>query len=183
MRDYKKDMLKYLPLYERNSNIFTSVLTEYDKELHNVEKLVEGVDKNLFIDTAIETLPIFERDLGIQLVKKLNEIQRREQIVSRSRASFDQTSEETIKSVASAYSNGEVDVNKTSVPGIYEIKFVGTIGVPDNMDGLKEALDIVIPAHLDLTYVFIFNTWNAWRTKTWGVAKTKSWNDLRSGVI
>lgn len=178
-RDYKTEMIKYLPLYERKSGVFNEVLTSYDREFRNNEQRLSVTERNLFIDTAIESLPISERDLGIETMPSLRYDQRREQISSRYRAAFDQTTEETIKSVASAYSNGEVDVNKTDTVGVYEIRFVGIRGVPNNMDGLKKALDIIIPAHLGLTYVFTFAPWEDLKNQTWGSVANKTWNDLR----
>jgi hypothetical protein len=179
-RDYKSDMVDYLPIYERKSDLLSEVLTAYDREFRGLEQSLEVADRNIFLDTAVESLPIYERDLGIQTVKGLRYDQRREQISSRNRASFDQTTEETIKNVASAYSNGEVEINKTSTPGIFEIKFVGTKGIPDNMDGLKKALDIISPAHLELTFTYTFNTWEFLRNQTWGNLQNKSWNDIQT---
>ena len=87
--------------------------------------------------------------------------------------------------MAVAFSNGEVEVNPTATPGLYEIKFVGTKGVPDNIDGLKEALSIIIPAHLGISYKFTYNAWNFVSGKTWGEVATQTWEDLRTweGVI
>ena len=183
-RDYKGSMLEYLPYYERKSQVFDSILNAYDKEFRRLEQSLDVVERNMFLDTAIETLPLHERDLGIKDKVKLGYDQRREQISSRYRSSFDQTTEDTIKSVASAYGNGEVDVNKTLVPGVYEIKFIG-VGITNNLDGLKVALDIVIPAHLGIDYVFTFSPWEDVRLKTWGQCLTLSWNELREweGVI
>lgn len=178
-RDYLSEMINYLPLYERKSGVFNETLTAYDREFRNAEQALEVTERNIFLDTAIESLPISERDLGIETVRALRYDQRREQISSRYIASFDQTTEETIKSVASAYSNGEVDVNKTDIPGVYEIKFIGTKGIPDNMEGLKKALDIIMPAHLGLTYVFTFNPWESLNNKTWGEVSSMTWDDLR----
>lgn len=178
-RDYKSDMIKYLPLYERKSEVFHEILDSYDREFRNTEQMLEVVNRNIFLDSAIETLPIYERDLGIKTVKTLRYDQRREQISSRNRASFSQTTEETIKLVSSAYSNGEVEINKTSVKGVYEIKFVGSKGIPDNIDGLRQALDIIIPAHLGVTYTFSFNPWDFVSDKTWGEVANMTWNDLR----
>ena len=70
-------------------------------------------------------------------------------------------------------------MNSTEVIGVYEIKFIGTKGIPNNMDGLKKALDIVIPAHLGISYTFIFNAWEFWQSNTWESCADKSWNDLR----
>jgi len=73
-----------------------------------------------------------------------------------------------------------VEINKTDTPGVFKIKFAGTKGIPNNMDGLKEALDIIILAHLGLTYTFTFNTWEFVYQKTWGDCLNMTWNDLRS---
>lgn len=178
-RDYKTDMLKYLPLYERKSLIFNEVIDAYDREFRNVEQRLEITKRNIFLDTAIESLPIFERDLGIKTMNTLRYDQRREQISSRYIASFDQTTEDTIKSVAKAYSNGDVEVNASIVDGVFEIKFVGAKGIPDNIEGLQKAIDIIAPAHLEFRYLYTFNPWEFLSKKTWGEIQTKTWNDLR----
>lgn len=178
-RDYYAEMIDSLPLYERKSKVFQEILIANDREFRNNEQLLQVVERNIFLDTAIESLAIHERDLSIESVKSLRYDQRREQISSRYRAAFDQTTEETIKTVASAYSNGDVEVNKTDTAGIYEIKFIGTRGVPDNIEGLKKALDIIIPAHLGLTYVFTFTPWSDLQNQTWGDVADETWDDLR----
>lgn len=179
-KDYLSDMIKHLPLYERKSNVFRTILVSDDRELRNTEQQLEIVNRNIFIDTAIEALPIYERDLGIKPNSTLRYDQRREQISSRNRASFDQTTEETIKAVAAAYSNGEVEINSTSTPGVYEIKFIGTKGVPNNMEGLMQAIEIIVPAHLEFGYAYTFNAWDFLRTMTWGEVQRFNWNDLQT---
>ena len=177
-RDYLSNMLDYLPWYERKSQVFNSILKAYDKEFRQLEQSLEVVERNMFIDTSIEGLNLHERDLGVNNVSKLGYDQRREQISSRYRSSFNQTTEDTIKNVASAYGNGEVEISLTDIEGVYEIKFIGK-GIPNNLDGLSKALDIIIPAHLGYEYRFTFNTWGFVRDKTWGGANTMTWNDLR----
>lgn len=178
-KDYLSDMMKYLPLYERKSNVFRTILTTDDRELRNTEQQLEIVNRNIFIDTAIEALPIYERDLGIKPNSKLRYDQRREQISSRNRASFAQTTEETIKAVAAAYSNGEVEINTTSTPGVYEIKFTGTKGIPDNLEGLMQAIEIIVPAHLEFGYAYTFNVWDFVKNRTWGSVTHMTWDDIR----
>ncbi|QPQ30973.1 putative phage tail protein [Lysinibacillus sp. JNUCC 51] len=178
-KDYLTDMVKHLPLYERKSSIFRAVLNSEDKEFRNTEQQLEIVDRNLFVDTAIEALPIYERDLGIKPNSALRYDQRREQITSRNRASFDQTTKATIKAVAAAYSNGEVEVNATDTPGVYEIQFVGTRGIPDNIEGLKQAIDIIVPAHLQFDYAYTFNTWSFVSNRTWNDVSKMTWDNIR----
>ena len=178
-RDYFTDMIKHLPLYERKSTIFRAVLTSDDKEFRNTEQQLEIAERNLFVDTAIEALPIYERDLAIQANSSLRYDQRREQIISRNRASFDQTTKATIKAVAAAYSNGEVEVNATDTPGVYEIRFVGTRGIPDNIEGLMQAIDIIVPAHLQFNYIYSFNTWGFVSDRTWEDVSKITWENIK----
>ncbi|WP_083244735.1 putative phage tail protein [Lysinibacillus fusiformis] len=178
-KDYLSDMMKYLPLYERKSNTFRTVLTAGDRELRNAEQQLEIVNRNIFIDTAIEALPIYERDLGIKPNSTLRYDQRREQISSRNQASFDQTTEETIKAVAAAYSNGVVEINKTNTPGVYEIKFIGTKGIPNNLEGLMQVIEIIAPSHLEFGYAYTFNVWDFVQNRTWESVSNLTWDDIR----
>lgn len=179
-RNYKTEMIKYLPLYERKSEVFNEVIDVDDREFRNLEQQIEISKRNIFIDTAVEALSIYERDLGIEIMNSLNYRQRREQIMSRYRATFDQTTEETIKAVSSAFSNGDVEVNPTLTPGVYEIKFISTKGIPDNINGLMEAIDIIAPAHLEFTYTYTFNAWEFLKDKTWWEITNMTWNELRT---
>lgn len=177
-RDYMGHMLDYLPLYERKSTVFNEILKAYDRELRATEQSLSVVERNMFVDTAIEHLDIYERDLGIQTIAELPYDQRREQIVARYMSAFGQTTEQTIVDIAAAYSNGEVEIRKTETPGVYELQFVG-IGIPANMDGLMKAIDIVIPAHLQINYVYTFATWGDLKTNRWADFKGETWSEVR----
>ncbi|MEK4715326.1 putative phage tail protein [Sporosarcina sp. FSL K6-5500] len=183
-RDYKTEMIKYLPLYERKSRTFNQILNSYDREFRHTEQQLTVVERNIFLDTAIETLPLSERDLGIKTIPSLSYDQRREQIFSRNRASFDQTTEETIKNVANAYGNGQIDIYETGIVGIYEIVFSGN-GIPNNLDGLKQAIEVIFPAHLGIKYTLAFNTWESNKGLTWNEASELTWLEfiMWDGVI
>lgn len=183
-RDYLSKMIKYLPLYERKSNVYKAILKVVDRELRGIEQQKNVAERNMFIDTSIEDLSLYERDLAIKTQLNLKYDQRREQISARTRAAFDQTTLTTIKSVASAFSNGEVDIHKTAIAGVYECEFIGTIGIPNNMEGLQEAIDLIMPAHLEMTYKYNFQIWSKWNQKQWSTINTLTWNDLRTrGMI
>lgn len=178
-RNYKQAMLNYLPWYEQKSIVFQKLLEAYDKEFREIELNLEILLRNLFIQTAIEGLDIHEKDLGIRNSKNIiNEKQRREQIYSRYRASFDQTTEATIKKVASAYSNGDVEISTTDTEGIFEMKFISK-GIPDNMKALNEAIEIIIPAHLGVKYVYSYTPWEELTKRTWGECESINWRELR----
>lgn len=179
-RDYNSLMISYLPTYERQSVVFQSIMSSNDKEFRRLEYARGVIENNLDIDKAIEILPIYERDLGITTKKALPYEQRREMVKAKYQSAFGQTTEDQIISVAAAFSNGEVDVLPTDAPGVYQIKFVGAKGIPDNMDGLQSAIDAIVPAHLEFQYTYTFNAWQFLSTKTWGDASGLTWDGLRT---
>lgn len=183
-RDYKRSMLNLLPSYERDSVIFNEILNVYDKEFRLLEQDIQVVERNMSLNTAIEALDIHERDLGIKTNKSLTYKQRREQISARYRSNLEQTTLETIKNVASAFGNGEVEVNETLTTGLYEIKFIG-IGVPNNLEGLTQSLNVIFPAHLGFSYKFTFVTNEQLKVLRWNECLTETWNGLRElkGVV
>lgn len=153
-----EDIIGYLPDYERQSRLITEILYATALKLEALKLQNEQNYNEIFIDTAVEALVIHAKDLGINLGHSLNIEQQRELITAHYRAAFEQTTEEMIKAVASSFSNGSVEVNKTDTPGIFEIKFVGSIGVPNNMDGLQSTINYMVPAHLLFIYAYIYNT-------------------------
>lgn len=183
-RDYKTSMLEYLPYYERKTSVFNALLDAYDKEFRRLEQELEIIDRNMFLDTAIEELGTYERDLGIQYTNELDYKQRREQIISRYRASFNQTTEESITNVAIAYGNGEISISHSDELGVFDIIFEG-IGIPNNIDGLTKALQVVFPAHLGFKYVFRFIVYRELKDFTWEELASKTWSEVREleGVI
>ena len=170
-------MIKHLPKYERTNKLIVEILRAISIELDNLKVDTEQNYSELFIDTAIRALSIHERDLGIQN-SVLTDRQRRELIIAHYRATLEQTTDETIKNVAAAFSNGEVEINPTDTEGIFEIKFVGLVGIPDNMQGLMNTLDVILPAHLGVIYTYVFNTWNDISHLTWDQAAVYTWDEL-----
>ena len=170
-------MIKHLPKYERTNRLINEILRAIAIELDQITVNTEQNYSELFIDTAIRALSIHERDLGIQNTI-LTDKQRRELIMAHYRATLEQTTDETIKNVAAAFSNGEVEINPTDTDGLFEIKFVGSVGIPDNMQGLMNTLDVVLPAHLGVIYTYVYNTWGDISHLTWGQAASYTWDEL-----
>ena len=58
------------------------------------------------------------------------------------------------------------------------VTFAGK-GVPTDIDGLKAALEAAKPAHIQIEYVFKFNTWADLKSFTWAQLKTGTWADAK----
>lgn len=154
-------MMDYLPWYDKINLTFQDVLRVIDIALRYIEERNEKVYRNLFLDTSIEMLSLYEKRLGIETNINLSYKQRRRQIQARRIAAFEQTTEETIKEICSAFSsnNAGVEVNETEIDGVYDIKFISN-GLPNNMKELDKTLSIMFPAHLMWEYSYTQNSWD-----------------------
>ena len=143
-------MARY-PDFYRGSGEFVDMQQALEPEVLALWQARDGLMDQLQLDTATWGLKYWEETLGIAM----------------------------IQNVAESFSNGAVAV--TEFPSRYriEIKFVGSIGTPPNMDDLTEALREILPAHLAWDYVLVFNTWAMTRAHTWGELKGRTWGQVK----
>lgn len=136
----------------------------------------------LWPTTATWGLSAWEEALGIQTDAAKDTAFRRTRIVSKLRGSGPVTVE-MIKNVAASFSGGDVEVIEYPAEYRFEVKFVGTIGIPPNMEDLTAALDEIKPAHLAYTYVIIYRLWSQVKPYTWGDLTACSWDDVKGGDL
>lgn len=132
----------------------------------------------LCVNTATWGLQYWEQTLGITVEQGKDLEYRRSRIRSKLRGSG-VTTVALIESVAESFSNGDVAV--TEYPQAYrlEIKFVGTIGIPPNLEDLTASLREILPAHLAWDYVMVYNTWDVTAQHTWDELRQRSWDDVK----
>ena len=67
-------------------------------------------------------------------------------------------------------------------PGCVKVYFPDVAGIPEDFDRLREIIEEILPSHVDVTYVFWYNTWSmtAKRYPTFGEAEATelSWYGL-----
>ena len=67
-------------------------------------------------------------------------------------------------------------------PGYVKVYFPDVAGIPEGFDRLREIIEEILPSHVEVTYVFWYNTWSmvARRHPTFGDAKDTelSWYGL-----
>ena len=67
-------------------------------------------------------------------------------------------------------------------PGYVKVYFPDVAGIPEGFERLREIIEEILPSHVDVTYVFWYNTWNmvAKRHSTFGDAQDTglSWYGL-----
>ena len=67
-------------------------------------------------------------------------------------------------------------------PGYVEVSFPDVKGIPAAFEGLRAIIEEILPCHLEITYLFWFNTWAnvAELLPTWGEAAAQgaTWYEL-----
>lgn len=120
--------------------------------MDNFDERIADFTNQIDINTATWGLPVYEKELGIITdISKTDEI-RREQIVSRLRG-MNKIGAAELKLVADSYSNGNVEI--TLNHGIV-IEFTSILGIPSNINDLKNVLRSIAPAHIKISYKFRF---------------------------
>lgn len=128
--------------------------------LCNSETLIENAFNEIFSSTSSGALSRWERMLNIPTAENVPDNQRQSRILGKLRGTGTCTSE-LLKSVAETYSNGECEIIEN--PSLYKfcVKFIGALGVPPNLQDLKNTIDDIKPAHLIVEYVFTYLTWDS----------------------
>lgn len=141
-----------------------------------------GLMDQLCVNTATWGLQYWEKTLGIPVEQGKDLEYRRSRIRSKLRGSG-VTTVALIESVAESYTNGEVAVKEYPEQFRLEIKFVGTIGIPPNIEDLTASLREIVPAHLQWDYIIVYNTWEAVGAFTWGALTAMTWGDVKESDL
>lgn len=176
------DVTKLVPPFLLQSAIFQTLYNIENQELNAIENAIDDILDQCFIDTATWGLKYWEQFLGIPVDENKPTEYRRSVIKSKIRGTGTITVN-LIKTVAESYSNGEVEINENVAPYTFEVKFVGTRGIPPNLDDLKAAIEQIKPAHLAATYTFTFTVWGEAKNTTWEIIKTGSWEDFKTRSV
>ncbi|MFB5267076.1 putative phage tail protein [Paenibacillus enshidis] len=150
----KSQILKgYLPSYY-NDFVEMGRLTDSEgAELELLEKQISELLDQYYPESATWGLERYEKDLQINTIPDKPFEQRRSVIISKMRGSG-KVSAQLIKEMAEAYDGGQVDVSVQPADYTFTIHFIDTIGIPPNLNDLKEALEEIKPAHLAIGYTF-----------------------------
>jgi len=172
----------YLPPVLTSTKTFTALLNAEQTEIDGVNISVQDIIDQCFISTATWGLAYWESMVGVTTDTSKDIDQRRSVVKAKVRGSGTVTVQ-FLENVASSYTNGNVQIIEH--PSIYsfEVKFVGTMGIPPNLDDLEASINQIKPAHLAVTYTFVYTTWAPVQTVTWTTVKTSTWSGLLNGMV
>lgn len=153
----RRDMHDAIPRYYEDILVATNALDVEAAEIARLSADIYDVLAQFFIDTATWSLGRWERNFGLIPDEMKPADQRRAVIKSRLRG-VGTVTPELIEQVAEAYVNGDVAVTEDNGNYTVIITFTSVIGIPPNVGDLQTEIRNLLPAHLNVEYVFIYIT-------------------------
>lgn len=151
------DLMELLPEYYTGNTTMEELQGILSTDIYALAaKFGETIDE-CFVNTASALLSRYEQVYGLKVdVSKTDEF-RRERIRAKIRG-IGTVTKQMIIDTAKSYSNGEVEVIEDPASYSFQIKFIGTIGIPANMADLTLTIEEIKPAHLAYTFEYTYNT-------------------------
>lgn len=133
---------------------FDAIAIGQAKGFERIDKSVDKLYNNSFlVSLDLDGVKRWEKIYGIEPFGNLE--MRRNALVAHRRGRK-KLSGTTIKNMAIAYQNGEVEVWFDKERATFMVKFVSQYGIPNGLEKLKEILEELKPARMPIEYVFNF---------------------------
>lgn len=173
------DLMRYLPWYYQEINEFKEIQNTVADELGMIAYHKESVVRQFLVDTATWGLEIHEKELGIETKMSLSFEERREIIRAKLRGNGT-TTKIMIKNTAEAFTGGEVNVIEYPEDEYFVVQFIGVKGIPRNMQGFIDMLEMIKPAHLAYEFKYTYTVWNMLNQLVWENVGSHTWNELKT---
>lgn len=171
--DYLAALLRPLGVYDlREGTVNRGELGAYGKRLDDMEQELEDTAREMNLATA--------RGFGLERVEELLPYrpvcntpgQRRAALAALLRIGGDSFTPAAINDTLRGCGlNARAEEGEQ--PGYVKVYFPDVAGIPEGFQELRAIIEEILPSHVDVTYVFWYNTWAmvAQRHPTWGHAQ------------
>lgn len=173
------ELIKLLPSYYDSNETMQLLQNLFSEETDNLEASLSSAISECFIQTASALLTRYEQIFALEVNISKTDAFRRERIMAKI-SGAGTTTKKMIQDVSSRYSNGEVEVIEDNEHNRFTVKFVGTVGIPENMPDLRITIEEIKPAHLEVIYEYIYNVWDDLNQLTWVQASLHTWDEIKA---
>lgn len=149
--DYKDAMVDYLPWYDKENEIIVNVCRCLGLTFRDLDRKYDFIYSNLFLDTAVEMLPLFIKKLGLKVGDGASIEDKRNLIQAYMHYLHQQTTEKIVAEMVEGTLNGEnkVEILKNIEQDVYDIYMKVSLLNKQNIDMVDKLLRKILPAHLD----------------------------------
>ncbi|GEO28151.1 hypothetical protein AAC03nite_39360 [Alicyclobacillus acidoterrestris] len=148
--------------FQRSSGIYQALFSSESQQTDARQSSIDDLVNQMSVDTATWGLVYYEQDLGIVTDASQSYDERRSVIKSKMRG-VGTVNRALIALVADSYTNGDVDVSFAN--STITVTFTSVKGIPPNEEQFKAAISEIIPAHLAITYVYLYNVYSDFNGK------------------
>lgn len=173
------ELIKVLPPYYENNITMQTLQSVLSKETDKLEIELSNTISECFAATASKLLFRYENLFGLAVDVSKSDSFRRERICAKM-VGTGTTTKSMIEDVAKSYLNGEVEVIEDPANSRFTIRFIGMLGIPENITDLQLTIEEIKPAHLVVEYEYIYNTWSTGQALTWDAASVYTWEEIRT---
>lgn len=150
------DPKDFLPPWWAASPMVHALQAANERQLEKLHEAEADLMAQMDPRTATWALDRWEQAYGIAVDPSRSLDFRRSRLLAKLRGRGTSTVGQ-IRDVASSYTDMDVEVEEHSADYAVEIRFVGTIGSPANLEDLSRSLIDFLPAHLQYRYQFLHN--------------------------
>lgn len=179
------ELTQYVPKCEwQNDTRQQYIYKKLQDRLNWIESIFEEIVNNAYIKEANEEgIARFEQDFGIVPTSDMTLEDRKSKLLSILRGQGGVTNIAKLKTIASSFDCGDIDVVTDYKNYAYTVKFTSIKGVPTRLDDLKASIEAVNPAHLLTNYEFNYNTWGYANEFTWGEISNFTWQEVMESLL
>ena len=171
-----RKLIERVPRYYQNSRVMAHLFASDEGALARAEELIESIDRQCLISTADTSLFRWEHIYGVPTIQESNE-RRRERVLARKRG-YGTVTPGLLKDVISSFSNGAVEVVEHYSDYLITITFTDQYGVPPFIEDVKNAVEDIIPAHLNYAIIILYHTWSDIGGYRWEEMAGKTWKQI-----
>lgn len=155
------ELTQYVPKCEwKNDTRQQYIYKKLQDRLNWIESIFEEIVNNAYIKDANEIgIARFEKEFGITSTPDMTLDDRKSKLLSILRGQGGVTNIAKLKSIASSFDCGDIDVVTDYKNYAYTVKFTSVKGIPTRLDDLKASIEAVNPAHLLTNYEFNYMRW------------------------
>lgn len=148
--DYKDAMVDYLPWYDKENEIIVNVCRCLELAFRDLDKKYDFIYSNLFLDTAIDMLPLFIKKLGLKVSDGTSIEDKRNLIQAYMHYLHQQTTEKIVAEMVEGTINGDVEaeISRDKEVDVFNLDIKVRSMVTNNLEDVEKMLRKILPSHL-----------------------------------
>lgn len=175
---YYVDLTGLVPEFVSEKLEMQELYVTQGQEMGYLQFALEDTINQCSLDVATWGLARWEKlfDVGTNM---LLSYERRRELVSAKLQGQGTVTMEMIRNMAEVFSGSDVEVVEDNANNGFTVRFIGTKGIPQNMQGFIEILEMIKPAHLSYGFEYCYTIWEEINEYVWNDLQEITWNDVR----